>query len=91
MARADEPGFILQARDHQFHALASMQLTLIGTAVARDLGASRWKSILTASLAALAVGTFKEVVLDDHFSASDEGSNLIGIGSGAVLAFTIRL
>lgn len=86
-AQAD--GLRLKSQDKQLHMAAGYGLSLTGTLLLeRKAGLPKWRSILYASLVTMAVGTAKEFLVDDHYSAGDQWANLIGTAGSAAMVLT---
>lgn len=77
--------------DKLAHMAAAYGLSLTGSTYLQTLGAPRWQAVLISSLATLAVGTAKELILDDSHSAGDQVANLIGVTTQAAVVFTFEL
>jgi len=90
-ARADSHGLSLRDVDKQAHVAVSYGLTLTGAVVLRRYRVPRWQAVLIAAAATLALGTFKELVLDDPYSWGDQGANTIGAAAAAGLVLAFRL
>ncbi|MGZ3711651.1 MAG: hypothetical protein ACXVBE_07835 [Bdellovibrionota bacterium] len=88
-AKADE--FRLKSGDKQTHMLAGYGLSLTGTLfLEKKVGLSRTQSVLYASLFTMLVGTAKEFLIDDKYSAGDQWGNLIGTAGSAAMVFTFE-
>ncbi len=88
-SRADS--FDIGDIDKQAHVATSYGLTLTGAVVLQRFRVRRVASVLISVAATLALGTLKELVIDDRFSGGDEIANLIGAGSAAGIVFGFRL
>lgn len=86
-----EHAFDPRDEDKQAHVAATYSISLTTALGLRKLELPRWKAVLVASAAALAVGTLKEVAIDDEFSWGDEIANGVGVGLSAVIVFTLEL
>lgn len=88
-ARADE--FRLKSGDKQTHMLAGYGLSLTGTLLLEHKAKlPRWESVLLASAFTMLVGTAKEFIIDDRYSAGDQWANLIGTAGSAAMVFTFE-
>lgn len=77
--------------DKQAHMAVSYSITLTGSVILRRYQVTRWKAVAISVAAAMALGTFKELVLDATFSPADELANGIGAGVAAGLVFAFEL
>ncbi len=88
-ARAE--GFRLKSQDKQLHIAAAYGLSLTGTLLfEKKAELPRWKSVLYASIITLLVGTAKELMVDDTYSAGDQWGNLIGTAGSAAMVFAFE-
>lgn len=78
------------AVDKTAHAAVSYGIALTGTVVLRRFDVERWQAVAIASAVALALGSFKELVLDDRYSWTDQAANGIGVATSAALSFTFQ-
>ncbi len=77
--------------DHQAHMAVSYSLALTGALIAEHkVGLDRKTAVLVASLATLAVGGFKELVIDDPGEGGDMVANVIGTAGAAAVVFVFR-
>lgn len=88
-ARGDS--FSVRDVDKQAHVAVSYGLTLTGAVVARRFDVKRWQAVTIAAAATMALGTFKELVLDDAYSWGDQLANGIGTGAATIVVFSFRL
>ncbi len=86
-AHADE--LRLKSQDKQLHIAAAYGLALTSTLLL-EKKLSRTESVLWASLFTILVGTAKELLVDDEYSAGDQWGNLIGTAGSAAMVFTFE-
>ncbi len=88
-SRADE--FRVKSQDKQLHIAAAYGLALTSTLLLeKKANLSRWQSVLYASIFTMAVGTAKEFLVDDVYSAGDQWGNLIGTAGSAGMVFVFE-
>lgn len=90
-AQAASDSFSFKQTDKQLHMTASYGLALTATRLLETRQMSRWESVLYASLFTLAVGTSKELILDDAFSGADMLANTFGTATSAAMVFAFEL
>ena len=86
-AQADE--LRLKSQDKQLHIAAAYGLALTSTLLL-EKKLTRAQSILWASVFTMLVGTAKELLIDDEYSAGDQWGNLIGTAGSAAMVFTFE-
>ncbi len=84
-------GFDPRDLDKQAHLAVSYGLSLTGSLVLRRLDVPRWQAVAIAAAATLALGTVKELVLDDTYTWGDQLGNGLGTSGAAVVVFSLRL
>lgn len=83
--------FRLKSQDKQLHIMSGYGLSLTSTLLLEHkLDLPRWQAVLIASAFTMAVGTAKEFIVDEHYSAGDQWANLIGTAGSAAMVFTFE-
>lgn len=87
--KADE--FRFKSGDKQTHILAGYGLSLTSTLLLeKKAHLPRWQAVLYASAFTMLVGTAKELLIDDQYSAGDQWANLIGTAGSAAMVLTFE-
>lgn len=63
---------------------------LTSTLLLEKYGVSRAWAVVAASLFTVALGTGKELLIDDAYSPGDQVANAIGIAGSAAMVFTFE-
>ena len=88
---ASADSFDVRDTDKQAHIAVSYGLTLTGAVVLRRFKVRRVTAVVVSAVASLALGTFKELVIDDRFSRGDKIANFVGAGLASGVVFSFEL
>ena len=81
----------MQLCDKAAHAFGSYSLSLTTSLILRKLDVARWQAVLIGGASTLALGTFKELVLDERYSWLDQAANASGVAASTLFVFTFEL
>lgn len=91
-ASDDSRSFSFRSTDKQLHIVTSYALAFTTTEILEaNVKLSRVHAVLWASALTVALGTFKELVLDSRYSSGDQFANLIGTSASAAVVFAFEL
>lgn len=82
--------FRLKSQDKQLHMTASYSLALTSTLLLEKEGMERGPSVAIASLFTLAIGTAKELLVDETHSPGDQIANALGAATSAITVFVFE-